>query len=119
MQYKGKYDFALGLFPDIEDLTRFFVAKGKRMVMNNDQTSWTSITKEGDKWVYYLNYNDGQIEGHIGEHLKYFKPSHANYEKFLQAEQEIAVIFELFLDSGHDFSVFDGKNPFGELKYDE
>jgi len=101
MQYKGKYDFALDLFPDIEDLTRFFVAKGKRMVMNNDQTSWASITKEDDKWVYYLNYDDGKIEGHIGEHLKYFKPSLANYEKFLEAEQEIAVLFELFLDGIH------------------
>lgn len=119
MEYKGKYDFALNLFPDIEDLTRFFVSKGKRGVINKDKTSWATITKEGDKWIYVLTYNDEKIEGHMGEHLKYFKPSQANYEKFLEAEQEIAYLFEKFLDSGHDYSVIEGKNPFGKLKYDE
>lgn len=48
-------------------------------VANDDGSCFASLEKGVGKWTYILEWHDGKF---VGEHLKPFRPSKENLEKF-------------------------------------
>jgi len=113
-----KYDIIQIFHTRIEDLERFVASKKKVMQVNESGKSMAFFEKKADYWTYQVNYNDGQIEGHMGENLIPFDATVDNLELLSQATQETAKYLEMFLDSGHNFDVIPkDANPFKHLTY--
>ena len=83
---KNKYNLIETFFSP-ESAVKFFVQLKELRIANEDMSCIAILKKTCDeKWTYTISYN-GE---HLGEHLKPFKPSILNIDKFNNGCKRIA-----------------------------
>ena len=112
----NKYDLIEEFFTSQEQITRLYVRLGTLKIANSDMTCVASLEKKEDYWVYLLEHLPSGK--HIGDIIKPFKPSFANYNKFNNGCKELAKMLEMYIDAD-DLSVLSmDSKPFLDLTFD-
>ncbi|MCF8067444.1 MAG: hypothetical protein K9L30_02550 [Desulfobacterales bacterium] len=113
---KNKYDLIDKFFSNPEDAVKFFVQLKVLKFANDDGSCIASLEKEAvDKWTYLLEWKDGE---YVGEHIKPFKPSKENIDKFNNGCAGLARLLEEYIDKNDISVVTNGHSPFGDMVYE-
>jgi len=111
----NKYNLITEFFSSPEDAVRFLVQLQVLKVANDDGSCFASLEKGVGKWTYILEWHDGKF---VGEHLKPFRPSKENLEKFNNGCRGIANQLERYIDSNDISFASNEFSPFGNMAYD-
>lgn len=111
----NKYNLIENFFSP-ESAIKFFVQL-KELRIANEDTSCIAILKKtsNKKWTYTISYN-GEF---LGEHLKPFKPSKLNVDKFNDGCKKMAEQLAFYMDTGDELAITTQASPFGDMLYEE
>lgn len=113
----NKYNLINEFFSNPEDAVKFFVQLKVLKFANEEASCIASLEKKTDsKWTYMLEWEDGK---YVGEHIKPFKPSKENIEKFNNGCKGLAKLLERYIDTNDISTVTNAPSPFGDMVYKE
>ena len=114
---KNKYDLIQEFFSNAEDAVQFFLQLKELRFKNEDESCMAVLKKTTDyKWTYELIWKDGKF---VGEHIKPFKPSRNNIEKFNNGCRVMAKLLEKYIDTNDMSVAANYRSPFGDMAYEE
>lgn len=113
----NKYDLIKEFFSNAEDAVKFFVQLKELRFANEDGSCIAVLKKATDsKWTYELIWKDDKF---VGEHIKPFKPSRENIDKFNNGCKGMAKLLETYIDTNDLSVVTNAVSPFGDMAYEE
>lgn len=112
----NKYNLIHEFFSNPEDAVKFFVQLKVLKFTNDDASCIASLEKETDeKWTYLLEWKDGK---YAGEHIKPFKPSIENINKFNNGCAGLAELLEKYIDTNDILVITSEPSPFRDMVYE-
>jgi hypothetical protein len=107
-----EYQLVETFFTDLEDYLHFFLDLKEARRATPDGNCIASLKKEGDVYVYVLEWENGKF---LGDYVQSFLPNEKNLLLFHNGCAEVARLLRIYLETGDAEQIRNEPPPFGKL----